>query len=88
MEANKERTALMGIIVENMESTEKLNAILHDYGNYIIGRMGIPKREKGISIISIAICAPADIINAVSGKVGRLDGVSVKTIYAKCDDEK
>ena len=82
MEANKERTALMGIIVENMESTEKLNAILHDYGNYIIGRMGIPYRKRGVNIISIAIDAPQNTISALSGKVGKLNGVTVKTAFS------
>ena len=73
------RVAVMGIIVENMETTTELNSILHDYGAYIIGRMGIPYREKNISIISIAIDAPQDTIAALSGKIGRIDGISVKT---------
>lgn len=76
------RVAVMGIIVENVDSTEKLNAILHDYGKYIIGRMGIPYREKNISIISIAIDAPQDIISSLSGKIGKLEGISVKTAYS------
>lgn len=76
------RVAVMSIIVERSESAEKLNAILHDYGEYIIGRMGIPYRAKGIHVISIAIDAPQDVISALSGKVGRLDGVSVKTAYS------
>lgn len=73
------RVAVMSIIVENSETVEKLNAILHDYGKYIIGRMGIPYRAKQINIISIAIDAPQDIISALAGKVGNLPGVSVKT---------
>ena len=76
------RVALIGIIVENSESTAQLNALLHDAGQYIIGRMGIPYREKGISIISIAIDASQDIISALSGKIGRLKGVSTKTAYS------
>ena len=72
----------MGIIVENPDSVEKLNALLHDYSAYIIGRMGIPYREKGISIVSIAIDAPQDTIAALSGKIGKLDGISVKTAYS------
>lgn len=72
----------MAIIVENSDSTERLNAILHDHSEYIIGRMGIPYREKGVSIISIAVDAPQDVISALSGKIGRLDGVSVKTAYS------
>ena len=76
------RVAVMGIIVENPDSVEKLNALLHDYSAYIIGRMGIPYREKGISIVSIAIDAPQDTIAALSGKIGKLDGISVKTAYS------
>ena len=76
------RVAVMGIIVENTDSVEQLNHLLHEYGHYIIGRMGIPYREKGISIISIAIDASQDIISALSGKIGRLKGVSTKTAYS------
>lgn len=72
----------MSIIVEKNESVEMLNAILHDYGDYIIGRMGIPYREKKVNIISIAIDAPQDTISALSGKIGKLSGVSVKTAYS------
>ena len=78
----EERVALIGIVVENFESVEKLNEILHAYGDVVIGRMGIPYREKNINIISIAIDAPQDTIAALSGKIGRLDGVSVKTAYS------
>jgi putative iron-only hydrogenase system regulator len=76
------RVAVIGIIVENPESVEKLNAVLHEYGDYIIGRMGIPYRQKKISVISIAVDAPQDIISALSGKIGRLPGVSAKTAYS------
>jgi len=76
------RVAVMGIIVENTDSVEQLNAVLHDYGAYIIGRMGIPYREKGISIVSIAIDAPQDAISALSGKIGKLEGISCKTAYS------
>ena len=76
------RVAVIGIIVENADSVDRLNDILHEYGPYIIGRMGIPYREKGISIISIAIDAPQDIISALAGKVGNLAGVSAKTAYS------
>lgn len=79
----EKRVALIGIVVENPESVEKLNAILHRYAEYIIGRMGIPYKGRGISIISVAIDAPADKINALSGAVGRIDGISSKTIYSK-----
>ncbi|MBQ2768120.1 MAG: iron-only hydrogenase system regulator [Clostridia bacterium] len=77
------RVAVMGIIVEDTDSVEALNALLHDYGCYIIGRMGIPYREKNINIVSIAIDAPQDVISAFSGKIGKLPGISVKTAYGK-----
>lgn len=76
------RVAVMSIIVENPDSVEKLNGILHENGNYIIGRMGIPYRARGINIISIALDAPQDTISAMSGKIGNLPGVSVKTAYS------
>ena len=81
----EERIALVGIIVENPDAVERLNAILHEYSGYIIGRMGIPYREKNLSIISIAMCAPNSAISAMSGKLGMLPGVSTKTICAKTD---
>lgn len=77
------RVAVMGIIVEDTDSVEALNALLHDYGAYIIGRMGIPYRERNISIVSVAIDAPQDVISALSGKIGKLPGISVKTAYGK-----
>ncbi len=73
------RVAVMSIIVENEETVEKLNALLHAYGPYIIGRMGIPYRQRGVNIISIAIDAPQDRISALAGKIGNLPGISVKT---------
>ena len=76
------RVAVMSIIVENMASVEKLNSLLSDHGEYIIGRMGIPYRKRGISIISIALDAPQNITAALSGKIGSLSGVSVKTAYS------
>lgn len=76
------RIALIGIIVENMDSIQQLNQLLHEHSNYIIGRMGIPYREKGVNIISVAIDAPQDTINALSGKIGRLDGITAKTVYS------
>ena len=74
------RVALISIIVEQDDAIEELNTLLHEARQYIIGRMGIPYRAKGISIISIAIDAPQDKISALSGKIGRLKGVSAKTI--------
>ena len=72
----------MGIIVENTDSVEALNALLHEYGKYIIGRMGIPYRDRSLNIVSIAIDAPQDAISSLAGKVGNLEGVSVKTAYS------
>lgn len=76
------RVAVMGIIVENLDFVEKLNSLLHEYGKFIIGRMGIPYRQKGINIVSIAIDAPVEIISAVAGKIGKLEGISIKTAYS------
>ena len=76
------RVAVMSIIVENPESVERLNAILHDYGEFIIGRMGIPYRKRKISIISIALDAPQNTLSSLAGKIGSLQGVSVKTAYS------
>ena len=76
------RVAVMSIIVENEETVEQLNTILLNYGEYIIGRMGIPYRKRGVNIISIAIDAPQDTISAISGKIGRLNGISVKTAFS------
>ncbi len=81
------RVAIIGIIVESPESVESLNAILHDYRNYVIGRMGIPYREKKVNIISVAVDAPQDIINAMSGKIGRLKGISAKAVYSNVSSQ-
>ncbi|MBR3697768.1 MAG: iron-only hydrogenase system regulator [Clostridia bacterium] len=75
------RVAVIGIIVENKESVPELNSILSEYGDVIIGRLGVPYHRKGVSIISIAIDAEEDTINTLSGKIGRLDGVYAKTAY-------
>ena len=77
------RVAVMSIIVENPDSVEKLNSMLHEYGPYIIGRMGMPYREKNVSVISIVMDAPNNIISTVSGKLGMLSGVSAKAVYSK-----
>lgn len=82
MSKSANRVAVMAIIVEDREATEVLNSLLHDYGKYIVGRMGIPYREKGINIISIALDAPQDDISALAGKIGKISGVSVKTAYS------
>lgn len=76
------RVALIGIVVQDFSSVESLNEILHEYSSYIIGRMGIPYDKKKISIISVAVDAPNDLISALSGKLGMLKGVSSKTIYS------
>ena len=76
------RVAIAAIIVENPDSVAPLNELLHEYSRYIIGRMGIPYKEKGISIISIAMAAPQNAISALTGKIGRLKGVSTKTTYS------
>ena len=78
----EKRVAVISIIVEHIEAAERINAILHEYGEYIIGRMGLPYRECGISIICIAVDAPQDVISALSGKIGRLPGVTGKTAYS------
>lgn len=77
------RIALIGIILESTDSVDEVNHLLSQNGSYIVGRMGIPYREKGVSIISIVIDAPNDIISSLSGKLGMLPGVSSKTVYAK-----
>lgn len=77
------RVALLGVVVENADSAEKLNELLHQYKDYIIGRMGLPYRQRGCNIISIVLDAPSDAISALSGKVGMLPGVTCKAIYSK-----
>ena len=74
------RVAIIGIIVENKDSVKILNEILHEYGDYIIGRLGIPYPKKHVNVITVVIDAKQDVINALSGKIGRLDGITVKTI--------
>lgn len=79
------RAAIIAIIVKKNESANEINNVLHEYGEYIIGRMGIPYHKKNINIISIAIDAPQDIINTLAGKIGRIDGVTTKTVYSPED---
>ena len=81
------KVALIGIVVENFDEVGNLNAILHEYADHIIGRMGLPYKKRDVSIISVAIDAPLDVINALSGKIGKLSGVTSKTVYAKLDEE-
>ena len=79
------RVAVVAIIIKDMDSVSALNQVLHQYGSYIIGRMGIPYRQREVSIISVAVDAPSDVISALSGKIGKLSGVTAKTIYAPED---
>ncbi len=76
------RVALIAIIVETPEKAVEVNEILHEYGDFIIGRMGIPYRQKGVNIISIAIDAPQEVISALSGKIGKIENVNVKTAFS------
>jgi len=76
------RVAVLAIIVREEESVSTLNELLHQYGRYIIGRMGVPYRARGVNVISVAMDAPADVISALSGKIGRLTGITAKTVYA------
>ena len=82
------RVAVMAIIVDKADSVEKLNAVLHEFGEYIIGRMGLPYRARHVNILSVAIDAPQDVISTLSGKIGNLDGISVKTAYSNLTGEK
>ncbi|PWM50566.1 MAG: iron-only hydrogenase system regulator [Clostridiales bacterium] len=77
------RVAVIAIIIEDINSAEQVNAILHEYGEHIIGRMGIPYRSRKINLISVAVDAPQDTISAISGKIGRLKGVSAKTVLSQ-----
>lgn len=82
------RVAVISIIVASDDAVEKLNNILHTYGQYIIGRMGLPYRAKGVNIICVAVDAPQNIISALSGKLGRLSGVTAKTAYSNVISEE
>ena len=77
------RIALLGIIVEDTASAEAINQLLHDCGEYIVGRMGIPYRSRGMSIISVVLDAPQEVVSSLSGKLGMLSGVSVKAVYSR-----
>ena len=80
------RAAVIAIIVKDNESANEINSLLHDYRDYVIGRMGIPYREKGINIISIAVDATQDTISSLAGKIGRIKGVTAKTVYSPNDN--
>lgn len=81
------RVAILGIIIEEMDSVGAVNAVLHEFNEYIIGRMGIPYKTRGINVISIAVDAPCDAINTMAGKLGKLEGVSAKAVYSKLSHE-
>jgi putative iron-only hydrogenase system regulator len=81
------RIAQIGIVIENRAAVEKLNTILNNYGEYIIGRMGIPYPKRHIWVISVIVDAPMDVISAISGKLGMLPNVNTKTVYSKVSDE-
>ena len=83
MEEQDTRLAVIAIVVEDIESAPEINTLLHEYGKYIIGRMGVPYPARNISLISVAIVAPGDAISALTGKLGRINGVTVKTAYSK-----
>ena len=76
------RIAIIALVVTDREAAEAINALLHEYAEHIMGRMGLPCRERGVSLISVALDAPQDVISALAGKLGRLKGVSSKTVYA------
>ena len=77
------RVAIIAILVEDINKASEVNDVLHDYADYIVGRMGLPYRQRKINIISVVVDAPHDDISALSGKIGRIDGVTTKTIYSK-----
>lgn len=84
---NESRVAVLAIIVESADAPEKLNHVLHDYAPYIIGRMGIPYHKRNVNIISIALDAPENTIAALAGKIGSLEGISVKCAYSNVKSE-
>lgn len=76
------RVAVMAVIAESFDSSEQINTILHEYREYVIGRMGVPHRDKSVNIICVALDAPQDKINSLAGRIGRLSGVTAKTLYS------
>lgn len=87
-EKQETRVVLLGIIVDEPDSVEALNQLLHQYSGYIIGRMGLPYRARQVSIISVVLDAPGDVVSALSGKIGRLPGVTAKAVYSKLPGDK
>ena len=83
LERSNNRIAVVSVLVADKSEVEKLNGILSDYGDWILGRMGIPYKEKAVSVLSVVLDAPVEITNALTGKIGRLNGVSVKALFGK-----
>lgn len=79
----EKRLAILGIFVRELSHSEEVNALLHEYGSYIVGRQGVPYRERGLSVISVIVDAPGDQISALAGKLGRIPGVQAKAMYTK-----
>lgn len=79
----EKRMAILGVFVKDLARSETVNALLHEFGGYIVGRLGVPYRERGLSVITVVIDAPNDVISALSGKLGRIEGVQAKAMYAK-----
>ena len=77
------RVAVIAVVIEDRSNVDAFNQLLHQYADYIIGRMGIPYKERQVSLISIAVDAPADVISALSGKIGMLQGITAKTVYSR-----
>ncbi len=83
MNENANRIAVIGIIVSNPSAVESVNAALHDYGEHIVGRLGLPMKERGVNVISVVLDAPIDVINALTGRLGGIDGASAKALFQK-----
>lgn len=80
---DENRVAVIGIIVSDIAAVEKVNSALHDYGEHIVGRMGLPMRSRGVNVISVVLDAPSDIVNALTGRLGGIDGASAKALFRK-----
>ena len=85
---NEQRVAVLTVLIEDLEAAEQVNALLHEFGHYIIGRMGIPYRDRGVSVICVVLDAPQPEVSALSGRIGRLPGVSAKTVFTRAGAEK
>ena len=81
MDNDENRIAVLGILVTDGNAVEAVNALLHEYGGYVVGRMGLPMRERGVNAITLVLDAPVDAVNALTGKLGRIDGVSAKALF-------